>query len=109
MLFLAIRLFSLNLLQVGCEGYDYPDDPFILKGSCQLVYSLRTPGTGRRSTWDNGKHHPSWDGREAGSYHGAEIGGGDIGSRLVTWAVLGLIGYVLYSVLLRASSGPAGE
>ena len=27
-------------LDVTCEGYDYPDDPYILKGSCGLSYSL---------------------------------------------------------------------
>lgn len=102
--------FRLNLPQVGCEGYDYPDDPFILKGSCQLVYSLNTPATGRRS-WDAGKH-PTWDGRdgrEAGSFHGADSDGHGIGSRLVTWAVLGVIGYVLYNVFARASGEPTGE
>lgn len=25
---------------VGCEGYDYPDDPYILRGSCQVVFTL---------------------------------------------------------------------
>ncbi|KYO26511.1 store-operated calcium entry-associated regulatory factor isoform C [Alligator mississippiensis] len=25
--------------EVSCEGYDYPDDPYILKGSCGLEYS----------------------------------------------------------------------
>ena len=28
---------------VNCEGYDYPDDPYILDGSCVLRYSLETP------------------------------------------------------------------
>ena len=27
-------------LNVQCEGYDYPDDPYILKNSCGLSYSL---------------------------------------------------------------------
>ena len=25
---------------MACEGYDYPDDPYILKGSCGLEYHL---------------------------------------------------------------------
>ena len=25
---------------VTCEGYDYPEDPFVLKGSCGLEYGL---------------------------------------------------------------------
>ena len=27
-------------MNVQCEGYDYPDDPYILKNSCGLSYSL---------------------------------------------------------------------
>lgn len=27
--------------EVNCEGYDYPDDPFVLVGSCALEYKLR--------------------------------------------------------------------
>ena len=25
-------------IEVVCEGYDYPDDPYILKGSCAVRY-----------------------------------------------------------------------
>ena len=28
-------------LNVECEGYDYPDDPYILAGSCSLEYKLK--------------------------------------------------------------------
>ena len=27
-------------LSVNCEGYEYPDDPYILAGSCGLQYTL---------------------------------------------------------------------
>ena len=26
-------------LEVTCEGYDYPDDVYILKGSCGVLFS----------------------------------------------------------------------
>ena len=26
--------YQFGKIQVSCEGYDYPDDPFILRGSC---------------------------------------------------------------------------
>ena len=26
--------YQFGRIQVTCEGYDYPDDPYILKGSC---------------------------------------------------------------------------
>lgn len=31
---------SLSNLNVQCEGYDYPDDPYILKGSCGIEFSM---------------------------------------------------------------------
>lgn len=103
--------------QVGCEGYDYREDPFILKGSCQLVYSLKAPrssGGGGGSMhssrqWEDG-YNPTWDGRPAGR-RTREAGAGtdrDFGSRLVTWAVLGVVGYVLYNTFVRAAEGPVG-
>ena len=37
----------LGSIEVVCEGYKYPDDPFILKGSCGVEYGthLSTPET----------------------------------------------------------------
>lgn len=32
--------FKLGSTQVLCEGYDHPDDPYILKGSCGVEYRL---------------------------------------------------------------------
>ena len=31
---------KLRSISVECEGYDYPDDPYILKGSCAAIYNL---------------------------------------------------------------------
>ena len=32
--------FRFGSVEVVCEGFDYPDDPYILKGSCGLEYTL---------------------------------------------------------------------
>lgn len=32
----------LSNVDVVCEGYDYPDDPYILVGSCSVEYQLKT-------------------------------------------------------------------
>ena len=32
---------KLSHVEVSCEGYDYPDDPYILVGSCGLIYKLQ--------------------------------------------------------------------
>lgn len=36
----------LGKVEVSCEGYDYPDDPFILVGSCGLEYTLNMEQVG---------------------------------------------------------------
>jgi len=33
-------------ISVSCEGYDFPDDPFILVGSCGLEYTIDFTKTG---------------------------------------------------------------
>lgn len=53
--------------------------------------------------------HQTWDGRAAGSSYEAEGHGGSFASRVVTWAVLGVIGYVLYNAFVRTSGVPTGE
>ncbi|CAM9144764.1 unnamed protein product [Ascophyllum nodosum] len=93
--------YSFSSIEVGCEGYDYPEDPYILKDSCQLVYSLSVPRRDRHS-YATGAHE-SWDGREPVS-RGSEGGSRGFGSRLVQWAVLGIVGYVLYNVFVQTTS-----
>ena len=34
------NMFRFGNIEVVCEGYDYPDDPYITKGSCGLEYTL---------------------------------------------------------------------
>lgn len=33
---------------MSCEGYDYPDDPYILRGSCSLLFRLELTEEGER-------------------------------------------------------------
>lgn len=35
-------------IEVSCEGYSFPDDAFILKGSCGLEYTLELTEEGQR-------------------------------------------------------------
>jgi len=43
---------SFDIMEVNCEGYDYPDDPYVLVGSCQLRYTLK--GVGYTSNYRSG-------------------------------------------------------
>ncbi len=40
--------FKLGSTEVLCEGYDNPDDPYILKGSCGVEYRLILTDEGER-------------------------------------------------------------
>lgn len=35
-------------ISVSCEGYDYPDDPYILAGSCGLEYTIDRTNAGKQ-------------------------------------------------------------
>ncbi|XP_074084343.1 store-operated calcium entry-associated regulatory factor isoform X1 [Macrotis lagotis] len=37
---------------VSCEGYDYPDDPYVLRGSCGLEFNLELTEQGRKKYKD---------------------------------------------------------
>lgn len=67
----SVRFGNMN---VQCEGYEYPDDPNILAGSCGLVYTLVTTSPVAPSAITHGNHssHPSESG-----------GGGLLGSILM--------------------------
>ena len=41
------NLYRFGSVEVVCEGYDYPDDPYILKGSCGLEYTLELTKEGQ--------------------------------------------------------------
>jgi len=36
-------------ISVSCEGYDYPDDPYVLRDSCGLKYELEYTNLGREN------------------------------------------------------------
>lgn len=56
--------FRFGEISVTCEGYDYPDDPYVLKGSCGLEYSIDLTKEGYARgyqshdshRWSDGKH-----------------------------------------------------
>ena len=40
--------YKFGAIEVVCEGYDYADDQYILKGSCGLEYKLEMTDKGRQ-------------------------------------------------------------
>ncbi|KAF9929980.1 hypothetical protein BGZ67_006024 [Mortierella alpina] len=73
-------------LDVYCEGFDYPDDPYVLKGSCGLEYKLyytdmrydqRSQWGGPQSAYRDGDAPPPYRAPGGGSGgHGGGGGGG---------------------------------
>lgn len=52
--------YTLRAVSIDCEGYDYPEDPYILRGSCQLKYTIDYSDL--FFEWDNmSKDPPSYD------------------------------------------------
>lgn len=41
-------------IEVSCEGYSHPNDPYVLKGSCGLEYTLELTEQGRRRSGAGG-------------------------------------------------------
>jgi hypothetical protein len=48
----------LHDMNVQCEGYDYPDDPYILKGSCGIEFRMASPKSSPRYSTDDPEPNP---------------------------------------------------
>lgn len=49
--------YRFGAVSVNCEGFDYPDDPYVLRGSCGLEYTLELTEAGKKkhgSTFGSG-------------------------------------------------------
>ncbi|CAI7847653.1 unnamed protein product [Closterium sp. NIES-54] len=97
-----------GLTQVSCEGFDYPDDPRILYGSCGLQYSL-VPVPGSQKEKNKGwfkqqkkqhfhQQHQQQPEREKGSWLG----------RLLTWAIITYIAILALRSCCCGTSRPSG-
>lgn len=51
-------------IEVTCEGYSHSSDPYILKGSCGLEYTLELTKEGRK------RNHGSWSSHKSGGFEG---------------------------------------
>eukprot|EP00013_Stygamoeba_regulata_P014522 CAMPEP_0177687414 /NCGR_PEP_ID=MMETSP0447-20121125/34120_1 /TAXON_ID=0 /ORGANISM="Stygamoeba regulata, Strain BSH-02190019" /LENGTH=294 /DNA_ID=CAMNT_0019197663 /DNA_START=65 /DNA_END=946 /DNA_ORIENTATION=- len=79
---------------VTCEGYDHPDDPFILRGSCGLEYELHSS--------DQGYH--SYTKGYTDSYSS-----GGFFSNLFPILLIAFVAYILYSAFMGGGGqGAAG-
>lgn len=92
--------FKLGSTDVICEGYDGPDDPYVLKGSCGVEYRLLLTDKGEEKYGS-----PGWGDSLYGD-DGPGIAGGVFW--LLFLGVLGWIGWGIYKSWRDAAPRPPG-
>lgn len=60
--------YKLGKVQVSCEGYDYPEDDYILAGSCGLEYTIDELNPSKSSSYFHDNSYYSSDKSTSGSY-----------------------------------------
>ncbi|KAG0054608.1 Store-operated calcium entry-associated regulatory factor [Gryganskiella cystojenkinii] len=77
-------------LDVYCEGYSHPDDPYVLKGSCGLEYNLVYTNI----------HHLSGKGDFVSSFHGkqwsSKVKKQPLIDTIYFWTWVGVVGMILF-------------
>ncbi|KAH4000347.1 hypothetical protein HBH70_029970 [Parastagonospora nodorum] len=97
--------FKLGSTDVICEGYDYPEDPYILKGSCGVEYRLVLTEKGHEKF---GKGNGGWwggDDDDSGS-DGPNTFGQQVAAALFWMAFIGVAGWIIYSAFIARAQGP---
>ncbi|XP_030348930.1 store-operated calcium entry-associated regulatory factor [Strigops habroptila] len=77
-------------MEVSCEGFDYPDDPYILKGSCSLLFRLELTEEGERKVKNPGSF----------SYYQSRKDSSDSGAGAILVVVLLALAFGVYKFLL---------
>jgi store-operated calcium entry-associated regulatory factor len=96
-------------VEVVCEGYDSPDDPFVLRGSCGLEYVLDLTDEGRQRQQRQGAS--SYSSSYGGGYDSYGQSSGQ--SALASLVIYGSIGFMIYlvykSCMSRGAVGGVGN
>ncbi|NXP16849.1 SARAF factor, partial [Scytalopus superciliaris] len=79
-------------IEVSCEGYDYPDDPYILRGSCSLLFRLELTEKGERKVKNSGSF--------GSSYSQPRQDSSDSGSGAIVVIVLLILAFGVYKLFL---------
>lgn len=113
--------FRFGRVEVSCEGFSHPDDPYILRGSCGLEFTLELTEEGRRTRRgsaggfkgfeDLGGFASSFFGGSSGNNHQTgqrSSSGGEDSSGLLVPVILLLLAFGVYKLFLSGNSA-AGE
>jgi hypothetical protein len=78
-------------LTVSCEGYDYPDDPYVLRGSCGLEYNLEYTKNGQNRGYGSYGYNSGYNSYNYQSGEGSWIGS------IITLVVTVVIVYAIFT------------
>jgi len=81
-------------IEVSCEGYDHPDDPYILKGSCGLEYTLDYTKQGHAKEQD----HNYGYGNSYGSNQQSSYQKRSRGFKLADLVFLSMVALIIYGI-----------
>merc|ERR1712107_343395 len=98
-------------VEVVCEGYDYPDDPYILAGSCGLEHTLELTKEGREKRsnsgggggWGGGWQNPGNSYSSKSYYDSTSSQSSGLGDLIL----LGVVGIVIYAVYKTCVDAPS--
>ncbi|KAF1915530.1 hypothetical protein BDU57DRAFT_530492 [Ampelomyces quisqualis] len=100
--------FKLGSTDVICEGYDFPDDPYILKGSCGVEYRLVLTDKGHEK-YGKGRDGGWWGGDDGnGGSNGPKSFGEKLAAALFWLAFGGIALWIVYSAFVARAQGPDG-
>jgi len=88
--------YRFGAIRVSCEGYNHPDDPYVLRGSCGFEYELDYTEEGRQKQNQGNYGGGTFTG--AGYYQNNYDDGYSTTGTIFSFLILGFIVYVLYSI-----------
>jgi len=82
-------------IEVSCEGYDYPEDPFILRGSCGLEYTLELTKQGQQQQHQQPQYHHQSDYHDT---HHNSYNSHTSGFKFKNLILFGIVVFIFYNV-----------
>jgi len=90
--------YKFGKVQVSCEGYDYPDDPYILAGSCGLEYTIDR--TGVNSSRDSKKSNNGNSGYSTNGWNNGKSYQDEESSNFGLLVFICIVGFIIFKALI---------